>query len=120
VPGAGAGSGSGSGTGAESGNPSQVATPASNGTAVAGQATPTIGTGGLEPPPAGTSTTANATPGYHPLPTVPPSTSMGGGIYGPNITFEHEFEEPGLYKLWGQFLYRGQVLTADFVVRVTP
>lgn len=120
VTGAGAGAGSGSGTGAESGNPSQLATPANNGTPVAGPATPTIGTGGAAASAAGTSTPGNATSGYHPPPTVPPSTSMGGGTYGPSISFEHEFEEPGLYKLWGQFLYRGQVLTADFVVRVTP
>ncbi len=120
----GAGTTAGMGVGAESGNPSQVNTPVPNDTPVAGQATPTIGTGGLEPLPGATATgTANPfndTLGFRPLPTVPPSISLGGGTYGPTITFEHEFEEPGLYKLWGQFLYRGQVLTADFVVRVTP
>jgi len=120
----GAGTTEGMGVGAESGNPSQVNTPVPNGTPVAGQATPTIGTGGLEPLPGATATSTanpfNTTVGVRPLPTVPPSTSLGGGTLGPTITFEHEFEEPGLYKLWGQFLYRGQVLTADFVVRVTP
>jgi hypothetical protein len=120
----GAGSTEGLGTGAESGNPSQVNTPQPNDTPVAGQATPTIGTGGLEPLPGATATgTANPfndTLGFRPLPTVPPSVSLGGGTYGPTITFEHKFEEPGLYTLWGQFLYRGQVLPADFVVRVTP
>ncbi len=35
------------------------------------------------------------------------------------IAFRHTFAAPGLYKVWGQFLdHHGQVITADFVVRV--
>lgn len=110
----------GMGTGAESGNPSQVSTPLPNGSPVAGLETATPGQEMGMPASTATTNPVAATPGFHPLPTVPPSTSLGGGHYGPTLTFEHEFEEPGLYKLWGQFLYRGQVRTADFVVRVTP
>jgi hypothetical protein len=111
----------GMGTGAESGNPSQVNTPAPNGSPVAGLGTATAPPGGgATATLAAATATTNPTPGVHPLPTAPPSTSLGGGTFGPDITFEHEFEEPGLYKLWAQFLYRGQVLTADFVVRVNP
>jgi Cu+-exporting ATPase len=43
----------------------------------------------------------------------------GTATYGPEISFEHTFPAPGLYKLWGQFQTRdGRVVTADFVVRV--
>jgi P-type Cu+ transporter len=39
--------------------------------------------------------------------------------YGPEIAFHHTFAAPGLYKVWGQFLdHHGNVITADFVVRV--
>ncbi|HZO32337.1 MAG TPA: heavy metal translocating P-type ATPase [Chloroflexota bacterium] len=39
--------------------------------------------------------------------------------YGPEIGFHHTFAAPGLYKVWGQFLdHHGNVITADFVVRV--
>jgi Cu+-exporting ATPase len=39
--------------------------------------------------------------------------------FGPEIALHHTFETPGLYKLWGQFQTSdGQVITADFVVRV--
>jgi Cu+-exporting ATPase len=39
--------------------------------------------------------------------------------YGPEIRFHHTFAVPGLYKVWAQFLdEHGQVITADFVVRV--
>ena len=42
-----------------------------------------------------------------------------GATYGPEIAFHHTFAAPGLYKVWGQFLdHHGQVITADFVVRV--
>jgi Cu+-exporting ATPase len=38
--------------------------------------------------------------------------------YGPEIAFHHNFSQPGLYRVWGQFRDRhGTVLTADFVVR---
>jgi P-type Cu+ transporter len=44
---------------------------------------------------------------------------QGNVTYGPEIAIEHTFPAPGLYKLWGQFQTRdGQVVTADFVVRV--
>jgi hypothetical protein len=39
--------------------------------------------------------------------------------YGPEIQFHYTFPQAGLYKVWGQFkLHDGQVMTADFVVRV--
>ena len=39
--------------------------------------------------------------------------------FGPEIALHHTFDAPGLYKLWGQFqTHDGQVITADFVVRV--
>ena len=39
--------------------------------------------------------------------------------YGPEIALHHTFVAPGLYKLWGQFQTNdGQVITADFVIRV--
>jgi Cu+-exporting ATPase len=39
--------------------------------------------------------------------------------FGPEIALHHIFETPGLYKLWGQFqAHDGEVITADFVVRV--
>jgi Cu+-exporting ATPase len=42
-----------------------------------------------------------------------------GATYGPEIAFHHTFLTPGLYKVWGQFLdHHGNVITADFVVRV--
>jgi P-type Cu+ transporter len=42
-----------------------------------------------------------------------------GQSYGPEIEFHHAFAAPGLYKVWGQFLdHHGNVITADFVVRV--
>jgi Cu+-exporting ATPase len=42
-----------------------------------------------------------------------------GTTYGPEIAFHHTFAAPGLYKVWGQFLdHHGNVITADFVVRV--
>jgi Cu+-exporting ATPase len=43
-----------------------------------------------------------------------------GATYGPEIAFHHTFATPGLYKVWGQFLdHHGNVITADFVVRVS-
>jgi Cu+-exporting ATPase len=39
--------------------------------------------------------------------------------FGPEIALRHTFDTPGLYKVWGQFqTHEGQVITADFVVRV--
>jgi Cu+-exporting ATPase len=46
-----------------------------------------------------------------------PASSPAG--FGPEIALHHTFDAPGLYKLWGQFqTHDGQVITADFVVRV--
>ena len=37
---------------------------------------------------------------------------------GPEVTFQHTFLEPGLYRVWGQFQAAdGQLITADFIVR---
>jgi Cu+-exporting ATPase len=49
-----------------------------------------------------------------------PSQSTGAPAgFGPEIALHHTFDAPGLYKLWGQFQsHDGEVLTADFVVRV--
>jgi Cu+-exporting ATPase len=38
--------------------------------------------------------------------------------FGPQVTVEHTFAEPGLYKLWAQFSHDGQVITVPFVVEV--
>ncbi|HYH11450.1 MAG TPA: HAD-IC family P-type ATPase, partial [Thermomicrobiales bacterium] len=38
--------------------------------------------------------------------------------FGPQVTVEHTFTEPGLYKLWVQFSHDGEVITAPFVVEV--
>ncbi|MFN8635121.1 MAG: heavy metal translocating P-type ATPase [Chloroflexota bacterium] len=39
--------------------------------------------------------------------------------FGPEIALHHTFEAPGLYKVWGQFqTHDGEIVTADFVVRV--
>jgi hypothetical protein len=38
--------------------------------------------------------------------------------HGPYVLFGHEFPEPGLYKIWFEFMYRGQVIYADWVVTV--
>jgi hypothetical protein len=49
-------------------------------------------------------------------PEVLPATGYG---YGPNIAFTHTFPRAGLYKVWLEVLYRGQVVLADYVLRVT-
>jgi Cu+-exporting ATPase len=52
----------------------------------------------------------------HPAPASGVTQSTG---FGPEIALHHTFDTPGLYKLWGQFqTHDGQVVTADFVVRV--
>jgi len=38
--------------------------------------------------------------------------------FGPQVSFEHTFARPGLYKVWAQFNQGGQVLTVPFVVEV--
>ena len=35
---------------------------------------------------------------------------------GPAVAFRANFLSPGLYKAWGQFQHRGNVITADFVL----
>ena len=45
--------------------------------------------------------------------------SQAPSSIGPEIAFQHRFPAPGLYKVWGQFQTAdGQIITADFVVRV--
>ncbi|MDP2343990.1 MAG: heavy metal-binding domain-containing protein [Deltaproteobacteria bacterium] len=36
------------------------------------------------------------------------------------VTFGTQFPEPGLYKIWGQFLHGTEMVIADFVVDVAP
>ena len=84
---------SGGMTGSTSGNPVAPGQPGA--TALPGEATPTTG--------------ATPAAGATPAPRPP---------LGPDLTFEHKFSKPGLYKAWLQFLWHGQVVTADYVVRV--
>ena len=37
---------------------------------------------------------------------------------GPDVMFDVRFPEPGIYKVWGQFLRKGQVISAPFVLQV--
>lgn len=37
---------------------------------------------------------------------------------GPEATFATSFPQPGIYKIWGQFQHRGEVITVPFVVQV--
>jgi uncharacterized membrane protein len=50
----------------------------------------------------------------HSHPLEPP----GSSITGPQVQFHTRFPRSGLYKVWGQFLHAGRVMTADFVLRV--
>jgi P-type Cu+ transporter len=36
--------------------------------------------------------------------------------FGPELSFTHTFEKPGLYKVWSQFSHNGQVQTVSWVV----
>ena len=36
--------------------------------------------------------------------------------FGPDISFSHHFEKPGLYKVWSQYNHNGQVQTVSWVV----
>lgn len=47
-----------------------------------------------------------------------PLETPGQTVTGPEVHFHTRFPRSGLYKVWGQFLHRGKILTADFVVRV--
>ncbi len=106
----------GGGSGSQSGNPAGggagMTTPAPGGDTPVPAAGPTADTrsgsaSAVTPPASAAGPTAQAT-------FVRPT---GGG---PDLTFEHQFEKPGQYKTWLQFLYHGQVVTADYVVRVEP
>jgi hypothetical protein len=37
---------------------------------------------------------------------------------GPDVVFHTKFPAAGLYKVWGQFMHRGRIVTASFVVNV--
>lgn len=39
---------------------------------------------------------------------------------GPNVIFHTEFPAAGLYKAWGQFMHKGKIIDAPFVLRVLP
>ncbi len=41
-------------------------------------------------------------------------------VGGPDVMFHTNFPHPGLYKVWGQFQHRGQIITASYVVNVAP
>ena len=40
--------------------------------------------------------------------------------YGPYIAFPHRFPAAGLYKMWLEFMYRGEVIKSGWVVSVEP
>jgi hypothetical protein len=44
------------------------------------------------------------------------SAAPKGG--GPDVMFHTNFPTPGIYKAWGQFMHKGQAITASFVVKV--
>ena len=37
---------------------------------------------------------------------------------GPDVMFHTNFPKAGLYKTWGQFMHKGKIITAAFVVNV--
>jgi hypothetical protein len=37
---------------------------------------------------------------------------------GPEITFAVTLPKSGLYKVWGQFRHRDEIITAPFVIKV--
>ena len=41
-------------------------------------------------------------------------------VGGPDVMFHTNFPHAGLYKVWGQFQHRGQIITANYVVNVAP
>lgn len=48
---------------------------------------------------------------------VHPLEAVGTGWRGgPAVAFRANFPSPGLYKAWGQFQHRGNVITVDFVL----
>lgn len=50
--------------------------------------------------------------GMESMNSAPPSS------FGPDISFENIFPHAGLYKIWTQFTYQGNVVTVPFVVEV--
>lgn len=38
---------------------------------------------------------------------------------GPDVIFHTNFPTPGLYKVWGQFQHKGQIITAPFTIEVS-
>jgi Cu+-exporting ATPase len=62
------------------------------------------------------------TPGAVPMGAT--SGGMGGEMgtpgqkYGPEVGYDLKFEQPGLYKLWAEFKYRGQVIVFQYVLQV--
>jgi hypothetical protein len=84
--------------------------------ALAQGAMPEPGAGGGTGASGGNPSGATETPAAQP--TAP--AASGAPNYGPELTFEHEFEKAGQYKVWLQFLYHGDIVTADYVVRVDP
>lgn len=51
-------------------------------------------------------------PGMASMDSPPPSS------FGPDISFDNTFPHAGLYKIWVQFSYQGDVVTVPFVVEV--
>jgi len=37
---------------------------------------------------------------------------------GPDVIFHTNFPKAGVYKAWGQFMHKGKIITAAFVVNV--
>jgi hypothetical protein len=37
---------------------------------------------------------------------------------GPDVVFRVNFPKDGLYKVWGEFMHKGKIITAPFVVEV--
>ncbi len=111
---------SGGSSGSQSGNPLAPgrpgATPIGGGTpavtpTIVGTTAPTAGTTALA---SGTAGPTAGTAGQSAAATPTPAPGLG-----PDLTFAPTFTKPGLYKAWLQFLYHGQVVTADYVVNVT-
>jgi hypothetical protein len=48
------------------------------------------------------------------------SHAATGTRYGPTVPFTLTFQQPGLHKVWAQFNRDGDVITAPFVVEVSP
>jgi len=107
--------GAGGGSGSQSGNP----------VGQTGATTPAPGSDTAVPV---VSPTVDSRSGVNTTATVPPvvagptaqATFVRPTGFGPALTFDHTFEKPGQYKTWLQFFYHGQIVTADYVVRVAP